>query len=344
MKIEIAESLMLSWLRHAKNCQIVQLNWKPSAGTWELSNETEVEAIMNEADEYFSKRYQGMNLFKKNTYTQLMQQGEIDALGIELNQGSVRNIYAIDVAFHENGLNYASREETIARVLKKMIRSAMILHGYLNMNKGEIIFASPRVYEIISAPLKQCLIELKQIFDKKGLDFKFTLICNEDFRDKVFNVVTALAGAVSDTSELFMRSIQMYNLFVDEPVQRVERQKKEIVRKQTYTDFKGFEEMKIGLLVRSSLSQLIEKNLLDSMEIERMTQEGYSKRVFNVNYPVLKEYEKTRPINVQRNDPLGHARYYADPYQIGDKLYLLCNHWVEELSRSYFEAWLKKFD
>jgi len=30
MKIEMGESLMLSWLKHAKSCKITQLNWKPS--------------------------------------------------------------------------------------------------------------------------------------------------------------------------------------------------------------------------------------------------------------------------------------------------------------------------
>lgn len=34
MKIEIGESLILSWLKHVNNCQIVQLNWKPSTIAW----------------------------------------------------------------------------------------------------------------------------------------------------------------------------------------------------------------------------------------------------------------------------------------------------------------------
>lgn len=31
MKIEMGESLFYSWLRHVKECQIVQTNWKVSA-------------------------------------------------------------------------------------------------------------------------------------------------------------------------------------------------------------------------------------------------------------------------------------------------------------------------
>lgn len=150
MKIEIAESLMLSWLRHAKNCQMVQMNWKPSVSSWDLHNENKVEMVMRGTDAYFSENY-GLNLFKKNSSIgQLLQQGEIDALGIEINRGVIQNIYAIDVAFHESGLNYGSREETITRVIKKMVRSALILHAYFNVNTGDIIFASPKVYGIIS--------------------------------------------------------------------------------------------------------------------------------------------------------------------------------------------------
>lgn len=70
-----------------------------------------------------------MNLFKKNSSIgQILQQGEIDTLGIEINRGIVTETYAIDVAFHEAGLNYGSKEETIARVIKKMVRSALNLH------------------------------------------------------------------------------------------------------------------------------------------------------------------------------------------------------------------------
>lgn len=37
MKIEVGESLLLSWLKHIKKCQIVQTNWKASS-KWELKN------------------------------------------------------------------------------------------------------------------------------------------------------------------------------------------------------------------------------------------------------------------------------------------------------------------
>jgi plasmid stabilization system protein ParE len=36
VKIEKGESLLLSWLRQVKGCQIVQTNWKASVNSWDL--------------------------------------------------------------------------------------------------------------------------------------------------------------------------------------------------------------------------------------------------------------------------------------------------------------------
>ncbi len=45
MKIEMGESLLYSWLRHVKECQIVQTNWKVSS-KWDLKNADKILEIM----------------------------------------------------------------------------------------------------------------------------------------------------------------------------------------------------------------------------------------------------------------------------------------------------------
>jgi hypothetical protein len=346
MKIEIGESLMLSWLRHAKNCQLVQLNWKPSVNSWQLYNEATLETIMIETQEYYIDKF-GLDLFKGNsTCSQLLQQGEIDAVGIEINLSGVESIYGIDIAFHESGLNYGTKDETVARVIKKMIRSAMIIHGYFNLQKANIIFAAPKVHNAVYSLLEQCFDELNKYFQSKELAYSFSLICNEAFRDKIFNVVTALSKSVADTSELFMRSIQMYNMFNQDSSEKYDSlpsnntTKKQIV---TYTNLKGFEEIKIGALVKTSIARLIDSELLDSNELDRLKEFEYCKRIFNINYPFFREYENGT--NEREQTMInGYRRYHAKPYQIDRKLYFLCNDWYEDKNRSYFLAWLNKFE
>jgi hypothetical protein len=47
MKIEMGESLILSWLKHVKNCQIVQINWKPFTKAWNTYNDINIEEIIS---------------------------------------------------------------------------------------------------------------------------------------------------------------------------------------------------------------------------------------------------------------------------------------------------------
>ena len=55
MKIKMGESLVYSWLRHVKECQIAQTNWKTSSGIWKLHNEVELSIMFDEINDYFSK-------------------------------------------------------------------------------------------------------------------------------------------------------------------------------------------------------------------------------------------------------------------------------------------------
>lgn len=342
MKIEIGESLVLSWLRHAKNCQLVQLNWKPSVASWRLYNDSMLGRIMKETDRRFSEKY-GLDLFKKNSsLIQLLQQGEIDALGTEFNKDGVQSLYGIDIAFHEAGLNYGSKEETISRVIKKMVRTAMIIYGYFNVHKAEVIFASPKIHNAINQPMVECVKELNAYFSELNLAFRFSIIGNHDFKSQIFDVVTNLSKSVADTSELFMRSIQMYNLFTDTPTRSEEPVKSERARTTARNDVKGFEGMKVGELVKTHFNRLSQKSLLDQRDIERLMQAEYSKRTFNINYPVLKEYSQTSRMSDLRNVN-GYPRYYANTYKFHGKQYLLCNDWYEDKNRSYFIAWLGNY-
>ena len=81
MKIEIGESLFYSWLRHVKECQMVQMNWKVSS-QWDLLHEEELQILLNVMIEHFQTKY-AYNIFKKNSsMSQIIRQGECDVLGV----------------------------------------------------------------------------------------------------------------------------------------------------------------------------------------------------------------------------------------------------------------------
>jgi len=334
MKIEMGESLMLSWLRHAKNCQIVQLNWKPSASSWELHNEKELKDMMEKVDELFKNHFQ-LNIFKKNTHSTLLKQAEIDTLGVEYNGATIENIYGIDIAFHENGLNYGSNDETVARVIKKMIRTAMVIYGYFNLRKGNIIFASPKIGNNIYAPLARYVDELNEFMEKLGFQFYFKIYGNERFKEKIFYPVINLSSSVADTSELFMRSIQMYNMFGETSASKN-------VLEEIPHDFKGSDEVKIGLLVRTTIKQLAKENSIPHDEVEKLLNSEYSRNTFNLGYPFLKRITPDVDMQVQRqvNE---YYRYWVDEITIFGNKYYVCKEWYEQ-NRNKFVTWLEKIN
>ncbi|MPM26896.1 hypothetical protein SDC9_73401 [bioreactor metagenome] len=343
MKIEVGESLILSWLRHCKNCQVVQLNWKPSTSSWELYNEVELENLMAITGEYFKTKY-GLDIYKQNrSVLQLLNQGEIDALGVTLKGAKIEEIYAVDIAFHEGGLNYGNKEGTIASVVKKMLRTAMIIYGYFDLTYGDVIFASPKVNNSLILLLEQCIGDLNIFMREQGYNFNFILHINNDFKEKIFEPVISMATSVADTSELFMRSIQMYNLFSNDHKEKKgfprEAASLKMVEPQGQ-DLSGLEEVKIGALVRSTVRRLVDENKLNEEMIHKLTTYEYSKTNFNINYPFLLQINKSETYEEQRKVN-GRPRYWSEIFKINEEEYYLCQEWFES-NRSFFMDWLIK--
>jgi hypothetical protein len=347
MKIEIGESLMLSWLKHIKKCQTAQLNWKASTYSWELHNEDKIKKIMIATKKYFIEKH-SLNIYKNTTsHLQLLQQGEIDVLGLEINTGSIANIYGVDVAFHESGLNYGSSNRTIERIIKKMIRTAFLIHGYFNLSKGTIIFASPKIHKAIYEPLKGSIDLLNKIFKVFDLDFTFILYGNQDFRNDIFEPVVNLSKSVADTSELFLRSSQMYNLFSDSiGINKLNTDEKSQQKTSpiiaTKQNEKVVSQLKIGELVRIEFDRLIRNNLLSDELINHLLDERYSKLTFDVNYPILKKINADQSPFEQRMVN-GYSRYWSRIYKIKGERYLICNDWYDR-NRTKFINWADRLN
>ena len=107
MKIEMGESLIYSYLRHVKKCLFTQTNWKASS-SWDYSP-----TIYSEAKALFERILSNPDFGSifPSSFDQTLKQAEIDVLGID----GANNIHAVDIAYHEDGLQYGDKNEKIGR-------------------------------------------------------------------------------------------------------------------------------------------------------------------------------------------------------------------------------------
>jgi hypothetical protein len=204
MKIEIGESLMMSYLKHVKKCIFYQLNWKVSS-TWDIAKEN-FEKIQFVYDKIINHpEFSG--IFKKSELNQLIKQSEIDVIGMDSNN----TIYTVDIAFHEGGLSYGDKNETKDRVCKKLLRPYLTLLAYFPDKKYELLFCSPKVNPTPERILLEYFKILEKDFSDESVTFKY--ISNERFYDEILEPTISKSTNDSDTNELFIRSVILNNLF-----------------------------------------------------------------------------------------------------------------------------------
>lgn len=339
MKIEMGESLLYSWLRHVKECQIVQTNWKVSP-QWNPLHREELQDMMTATDRHFKARF-GFEIFKQNSLAQLLAQAEVDVLGVHFDENAFY-VYAIDVAFHEAGLVYGSKEETAARVIKKCIRAAMCIFDCFGKKEGEIIFASPKVHRATMDLLQPAISELYAFLAEYGYSFVFRLIVNEEFGSSILDPILIASQNVSDTSELFMRSYQLYQLFADKnattPMNSNMTKRERVTERQLLpVSDDALRELKVGKIAQVVLRKMLESGAVSPNEVQQMQTREYSKAIFDIQYPLL----------VRANTDFDWARYYSAPLTIRGETYYLCSQWFEvpaNNDRPHLLNWLEQHD
>ncbi len=203
MKIEICESLMLSYIKHVKECMFYQTNWKAPDnknidGPAYDRIRKDYERINNKSDFY--------GILDKSKLNQLIKQTEIDILGIN----SEGKIYAAETAFHENGLNY--KKETRNRIIRKLLRSYLALRVYFPENKQyELLFASPKVKAKNDEEIIQAFDTLNNMFPEENVNFKY--ISNNLFKREILIPTIEKTKKYSDSNELFIRAVKMLGMF-----------------------------------------------------------------------------------------------------------------------------------
>lgn len=258
-------------------------------------------------------------------------------LGVRLDENACY-VYAVDVAFHEAGLDYGSKEETVARIIKKYIRTAMCIVDCFGKKDGEIIFASPKVNRATMDVLEPAMNELNTFLADCGYSFVFRLIVNDSFGSSILDPILIASESVSDTSELFMRSYQLYQLFADRkataPIRaNTANARKPVGAQPLSVSGDALRELKVGKIAQIVLRKVLESGNVSPDEIQQMQTKEYSKKVFDLQYPLL----------VCANTYFEWVRYYSTPLLIHRKTYYLCSQWYEvptNNDRQYLINWL----
>lgn len=90
--------------------------------------------------------------------------------------------------------------------------------------------------------------------------------------------------------------------------------------------------MKVGEIAKNVLRPMIANGAASDEEIELMQQADYSKRVFDLNYPLLARAER-----------FDRSRYYVTPFTVRGTRYVLCSQWFESSinnDRPYLLRWI----
>ena len=341
MKIEIGESLLQSYLKNVKNCILTQTNWK-TATSWKIKDEDfeKVEYVFNNIQNHrdFS------DIFKKSSLEQALKQAELDVVGI-----NEEKLYLVEVAFHENGLQYGDRLETKDRVCKKLLRAYLIGLAFFPNYKYEVIFSSPKVNPATDETIREYFSVLNKNFsDNEKVTFKY--IANENFEKEILIPTIESTLSDSDSSELFLRSVKMLELFglininnsdfikpkyssINHDIQiQKNTNAQQVIGGSIYNG------LKVGEIAREILIPLLESGKVSDAVIEDLQKSTYSKQFFDIQYPLLKKVQ-----NRYESKP---ERYYAKPRLINGNYYFVCSEWYEvpaNNDRPYLIKWLERY-
>lgn len=315
---DIGESLIASWLRHVMKCQIVQTNW-----TVDMDVKNDITTVLKEAQKDFEngiggkmKRY---NIFHDKSIDYVIKQAECDAVGIKFINKDKINYYGVDIAFHSNGLGYGNSEKNVTKIIEKSLRTALCFYNVLQIPSNasvSIIFATPKMSEEEENNANNALRELESIFNKKGYkNVEFHNYGNKNFFDEILNPL--LKGdklfKYKDYNELFIRSIQLYELSTNFVIKNTN------TKKNISITLPSEDDIKVGEHARKDLIEYLDKNVTKELLSLFLDKEG-TKKYFKIGYPLLMEEE-----------PEGNYRdrYYRIPFIIRGNPYYLCNNWKD---------------
>ena len=252
----------------------------------------------------------------------------------------------MEVAFHEAGLNYGGRAETSTRVLKKLLRTMLILGAYHAADaadmKRHIYFVSPKVHRGVQQPLEDNFALLRREYP----GIKWHLMTNDEFTNELLIPTLEKTETVEDSSELFARAGKLLEICgLMEPGKWTPsapgspRRNKAPVsqtlvqtlvndmapRSATNEEDEKRERGSLQRIVRSLMETLLEDHpsLLSESARRNLMDSDYCKHVLGLsisNLALLRPVESGRSIS-------GRSRYWAKAY--GGQFYVVSQWWQD---------------
>ncbi|MCA1063892.1 HNH endonuclease [Rossellomorea sp. AcN35-11] len=97
---------------------------------------------------------------------------------------------------------------------------------------------------------------------------------------------------------------------------------------------------KVGVLAKTILKTILESNSVSEEEIQQFTTQSYSKKMFNLGFPLLKQLDYSYDLKRQLKDEKGRNRYYASPIRVRGREYYMCSQWYEP-SKKHLVKWIE---
>lgn len=330
MKIEVCEQMLSAWLKHVKGCQIVQTNWSPSPVFIEAFAENNLDTINGFVEEI--KKFAAENnldIFKQSTIRQMIIQCEIDVIGIKIEDGIIGDLYLIDSAFHENGLNYG---DVVARVLKKILRAVFVADGIFKNIPAKIVFASPKCAEHLQKTLRENILVLQETVKRFYPDADILLLFNEDFSEAVYRPLLEKIDLVSDDNDLFLRSVKLCKTAEKYEARKSTVSERTIPVGNTTYRYRDMTKTPKGRnmnIVFGILRGLIDNGLMTRELVEELRRPEFARRQFSLSsFPVL------IPETQLRSSGYEECRFYKNnPIEISGTQYLVCSQWIPDRIR-----------
>ena len=295
MTHEMGESLMYSWLRHVKGCQIAQTNWKASP-TWDMRYFMEAQDLYSRFLE--EARTQGLVEDEcKISFKQSLYQTEIDVIG--LNKTSANHNGKI----HSDGLHYNKngKNNSTGKVISKLIKNAVAVYAIWGNIEAEILFVTPVISNTLNLSIQTAITNLNHLAKNYDLKFQFRFVAGDDFKLRIIDPVYIMSQGVNDASEMFLRAQKLLD------ISGVLSVKNNLKNPDSFDEFGA-----VGEIANKALRAVLANKIINNKIITGLQ-------------PLISSSVLTPLVNTV---PQGLSnKYYKTPIMAKNGDFYLCNNW-----------------